>query len=338
MFDDLEKAAEAELWSAVPQQVRELHAIVRPLAEKVAAVVKRTGYTGAVGYSPVNSQLCLAGGLVKLSDFHDIADTVVTGNEFPDTDLVLLKAADGGYLGPVARGLAAVQKPFGGPNPLTSAIVGGLVGGGLGYGGGTLLESILPEKQFQKGRLRKVMAGIGAGMGATPGAVWGTLKNHDDHENPGQTFEDRGAGWTSAYPFHKEAGRNAVGAMFMPTIPVDAFNRAVWNDVHQTPNLFGTKSQWGDNSQQLSTPPRVAAAASGLVAGAAASRGGNAVSVWDVARAGAIGGGKGLLAGLVGAKVIGAITGLKPEAQKSIWRAGAAAGALTNAMSVVFGN
>lgn len=345
-------------WEAVPESVQSLYLRVFPIGTKLAAMSQECPMPqgAAVAFDPARDCLHVIGGECDTARMQEKLASigvrqVVTAHTMPEAhDLVLIKTANDGYLAPVANGLAAVQRPFGGPSPLTSAIVGGLLGGGLGYGGGWLLEKLLPEKQFAPGRLSKVLAGVGAGVGAMPGAWWGTLKHRSDPRNPGQTFEDQGAGWTSSYPFRpedydksaefrKEANlQNRVGALFMPTIPVDAFNKAVWNDVHQSPNPFGTKSPWGDNSQPLSTPPPVAAAASGIVAGASAARGGSSnVSIWDVARAGAVGGGKGLLAGLVGAKVIGAIAGLRPEYQRKIWQTGAAAGALTNAMNVVFG-
>ena len=138
-------------------------------------------------------------------------------------------------------------------------------------------------------------------------------------------------------------GAEGAGALFIPSIPVDAFNRTVWSDVIQTPNPFGTKSGWGDNSQQMHTPPGVAAAVSGLVAGAGAMRGQQVVSPWDVAQVAARAGvnaGLGALAGaatgIVVGKTLGRLAGLTPVAQNYLRQSGAWGGALTNLVSTLF--
>lgn len=317
-------------------------------------VAKMASAPAPVAFDLETEQFCVVGESAKLKEKVAAVGGRVIDNTEPNLNsLVWIK---------LARPLqwwAAAQKPFGGPTPLTAAILNGLLGAGVGYGGGYLAEKLLPKKHFRPGRLSKVLALAGAAAGSAAPLWWGTLKYHADPLNPGKTFADRGAGWMSRYPFRPEdyhesealagldipqdaalrkKGSDRTGALFAPTIPVDAFNQAVWNDVTQAPNPWGTKSPWSDNAQPLHTPAPVAAAASGLVAGAAAARNGAShVSIWDVAKAGAIGGGQGLLAGLVGGKVIGALTGLQPKAQKKVWQLGAAGGALTKAMQIVFG-
>ena len=57
------------------------------------------------------------------------------------------------------------QFPGGIPNspaPLTSMLVGGLAGAGLGYGAGYLGEAVLP-REWRRGNLRNTMAMAGAG-------------------------------------------------------------------------------------------------------------------------------------------------------------------------------
>lgn len=125
------------------------------------------------------------------------------------------------------------------------------------------------------------------------------------------------------------------GGLFTPSIPVDAFNNAVWTDAWQNP--FGSRSTFGDNSQPVRTPPQVAAAVSGLVAGAGASRNSSHVSPWDVAIAAGTAAGKGWLGGLVLGKTVGALAGMPPEAQRKLQDIGLWGGLLTGAVKSVFG-
>ena len=60
---------------------------------------------------------------------------------------------------------ALAGKPFGGPTAMTNTITGALIGGGLGYGGGKLMEMLAPEKYVERGRLSKNLALAGAILG-----------------------------------------------------------------------------------------------------------------------------------------------------------------------------
>jgi hypothetical protein len=206
---------------------------------------------------------------------------------------------------------------------------------------------LLPEEQFEPGRMRKNMAMLGAGLGALPGAATGLaqarIPEAGGSDQPGFAKYLNPTPWLSGYSwkgamFDKMAADFAAqsGGVFLPTIPVDAFNRAIWNDVRAIPNRFGTKSPWGDNSQPLSTPPPVAAAASGLLSGAAALTGRDRVSPFQVATAAGLAAGKGLLGGMAVGKVFGALAGLRPEAQAQLQRAGTWAGLITGAVNGLF--
>jgi hypothetical protein len=244
-----------------------------------------------------------------------------------------LRVKSANALSPAVDALGVAQRPLGGPHPLSAAIVGGLVGGGLGYGGGALAERLLPEEHFERGRLRRSLALLGAGLGATPGLAWGGTNM--------QMPEDTGGGlkaWLSPFPFKKASfGDDAYGALFMPTIPRDAFNQAVWSDVVQGQNPYGTKSPWGDNSQPLGTPAPVAATVSGIVAGTAAATGQDAVSPLQVAMTAASTAGRGYMAGLLFGKTMGALAGLRPEAQDQLKQMGLWGGLLTGAVGSLFG-
>ncbi len=61
------------------------------------------------------------------------------------------------------------------PSPLAAMLTAGLLGAGLGWGGGRLLNRLLPEHYGDNlGRTGAVLGGL---AGAAPGAVWG-LTNH----------------------------------------------------------------------------------------------------------------------------------------------------------------
>lgn len=57
------------------------------------------------------------------------------------------------------------------PSPLAAMLTSGLIGAGLGYGGGRLLEATLPEGYGKK--LGRTGALLGGAVGMAPGAVWG---------------------------------------------------------------------------------------------------------------------------------------------------------------------
>jgi hypothetical protein len=126
-----------------------------------------------------------------------------------------------------------------------------------------------------------------------------------------------------------------ITGLFTPSIPVDAFNNAVWQDA--IPNPYGTRSTFGDNSQRLGTPPQVAAVVTGLISGAGAARESSHVSPMDVAMAAGAAAGKGWLGGLVLGKTLGALAGLPPEGQERLKQVGLFGGMLTGAVRELFG-
>ena len=76
-------------------------------------------------------------------------------------------------LSPVMDALGSIQKPLGGPNPLTLSLLLGALGTAGGYAGGALAEQFLPESQFEHGVLRKRTALLGGLAGLAPGVAWG---------------------------------------------------------------------------------------------------------------------------------------------------------------------
>lgn len=278
-----------------------------------------------------------------------------------------------GFENPISQ----TQQPLGGPNPLTAMLVHGALGAGLGHlagwGAEKFLGGVLPEDMLEEGRGRKAGTVLGALLGAAPAAYWASI-NLRNQPQAGHGLNAVSSGWPfrpqdqggqlpeSLTGFDKQSNRFAgldvpdieieektaafdagdSGALFFPSIPVDAFNRAVWNDTAHPGsaqnNPFGTKSPWGDNNQPLGTPPPVAAAVTGVVAGTGAALNQTHVSPWEVAMTAGLAAGKGYLGGLVLGKTVGALAGLSPKAQKGLQQLGLWSGMLSGAVNSLFGS
>src|SRR5262249_4495166 len=79
-------------------------------------------------------------------------------------------------LGPAADVFGLKDGPinslWGGPRPLATALAGGALAAGAGYGTGWLAENLLPSV-LKKKRLRKSLAIMGGLAGAAPGVLQG---------------------------------------------------------------------------------------------------------------------------------------------------------------------
>lgn len=233
-----------------------------------------------------------------------------------------------------------LQEFVGAPGPLGAMLVGGGIGGGLGYGAGWLASQLLPEEYVDKRRIRRLSAAAGAALGAMPGLYTGLLQYRQLGPQYGDsTFGDAGLSWTDYGPLKNPAMQksssdlqNEAGAFFGKTIPVDAFNKAVWQNVVVNP--YGTKDAFGDNSQSLKTPPGVAAVASGVV-GLASTLNDDArkVSPFEVGIAVAKSGLGGLAGGWALGKTLGALAGLSEGAQTVFQQTGLWGGMLSGAVS-----
>lgn len=239
---------------------------------------------------------------------------------------------------------AAWNKPLGefGTSPLASMLTSGLLGGGLGYMGGALAEHLLPEDIIERGKLRKTTAILGALAGAAPPAYLGTVGmrlNASEGKNPWKAwiepntfFGAQKKAIHSAYEHIKtlsdesaeeivkqafDENLNDAGLMHLPFIPVDAFNRTVMMDPYAT------------------LPLQIATA--GLTEAANQAKGNTGIiSPYDIARIG-VGMGAGLSQAYLGGKVLGALAGLTPQAQKTLQQAGMFAGALKAVVPGLFG-
>lgn len=80
---------------------------------------------------------------------------------------VYIKNAKDGLLPMIGSGYNDAQRLIGGPNPLTSMLLSGALGAGIGYGGGWLANKLLPEYVSPSAKKRLAIAG-GLGMAAIP--------------------------------------------------------------------------------------------------------------------------------------------------------------------------
>ena len=305
----------------------------------------------------------------------------------------------------IKRGDATLAKPTdwagkltGGASPLSNAIVGGLVTGGLGYGAGSLIEYLFPDEYMERGRLRRTMGLAGLAGGTAPGLWqayanaqtsreagqpqgWSSLWKPNAVTPPSQTTADnmesmrRGsiqdqpfrvtqAAWDemraglNGLPLPDEmflrASRNFTKLAFgtintalgmtggggVRSIPVDAFNQAIWNDVHNhnraATNPYGTKSVFGDNNQPLHTPPMIGAMATGLTSGIQQMYGGAPMLTRDHFVNGVFQATKDLVKARVGGGILGALAGVTPAGQKKLQDLGIWGGFLTGAVKTIF--
>lgn len=209
------------------------------------------------------------------------------------------------------------NKAFGGPSPLSNAIVSGLLLGGLGYGAGTLAEQVFPDTFLERGRLRKPLAIIGAlgGLGigaANAGATYRALPDNG-YWRAWVTKND-----TPVPPPVKQGSDFTFGGNFTPTginapyIPVDAFNRATWADASKN---------YDQSSFVNHTSPQVAAATTGILSGIKQQTGSSIISPSTVIK-GLASAGVGLATATLAGKTIGALAGLSPVAQESVQNMG----------------
>jgi len=413
VLNKLAAAAELQDWQTVPTRVRQLYKEAQPLA---ARVVEATEYLPAsLGYGEVYyhpEKQALHAVLGDRDDEHHMAwrdalettgcQVTIADCALPDApeEWIRVKRADGP--------LGFFNKPFewggkltGGPSPLSNALVGSLLTGGLGYGSGWLLEHLFPEKYVERGRLRRTLGLLGAAGGALPGVLqygqnaataqeagkplgWlGTaitptdnvpvnpaalqrlqeqtrsMGPHGAHYDPARAeyvgerelraaHEQLGASALPDYLANSLAGLfktaydgGQAGGVGLRAVPMDAFNRAIWNDVQAgmtaSRNIYGTKSPWGDNSQALHTPPQLGAATSGLVSGIQEMYGGQSVlSPMHFVRGLATAGVDMATAKIVGG-TLGALGGLTPLAQEKLQDVGLWGGLIRGTVGSMLG-
>ncbi len=224
------------------------------------------------------------------------------------------------------------------PTPLKAMLASGIVGAGLGYGAGYAGEHMLPNN-WQRGKLRKTMALIGALTGAAPAMAWGlgnklngadfnddSFLNTPKVENnydwpPAPVSEDYRIG-DVLWPSKIKTAESLTGLDLTKTlIDTQELERTIWGDPRVAPRL----------------PNNVQAATSGLMAAAReVSSSPRFVTPADMAHVTA-GMGVGWLSGAIVGKALGVLTGLPSSAQETLKQTGMWAGAIRTIIPTAFG-
>jgi len=411
------RACELQEWQAVPGRVATLYKAAAPVAATIKKILKnlKSSDRGYVFWHPEDRIIWAVLGDGDDEQTHQRwhnalkavkgVSSVKTVSEVhpPNQDEWVMVKRAAAPLGFIGKPMEWAGKLTGGPSPLTNALVGGLLTGGLGYGTGWLLEHLMPKRFVDRGKLRKTLGVLGAGLGAVPGAwqwaansanarqagspmgisslwtphekvptvggnleatahtsgpqggVWdpdeGIVKTNqlaamrEALDLPGLSESDLGIIKQAVMPYqtrfdpsyqHRDAGGTGL-----KSVPMDAFNRAVWNDVRRGmtagSNPFGTKSPWGDNTQGMHTSPAVGALATGMVGGVQQMFGNPpSIPVGHLAK-GFMQAGIDAAAANIGSKVLGALVGVSPPVQNRLQDIGLWGGLLRGTMASMLG-
>lgn len=268
----------------------------------------------------------------------------------------------GGHLGFFPEGLS--QYIPGAPSPLAATLAGGLAGGALGYGGAWLASQATP-RSWDRSRMRRNWAMIGALAGAAPGAVWAV-----NNAAGGRPMNDSSVFNTppdKTEHYSPVLGDGKPNPEFDPAaeyVRMPRFKGACESAPVQLPehikqavsygmNGFGSfdpdpamdvnhfsDTVWYDPRVAPLIPPPIRAAATGLMEGAARLAGGSAgtqfVFPTDVGRM-ALGMGSGYMSGLLVGKALGALMGMPEPVQDRLKQTGMWAGLVTNLVPMAFG-
>lgn len=351
------KSANNLSWQDVPEQAVVYANAVRDTYNKVAKALLPGTYAWINPYDSrvvVDKSGDVSICLEKEAIAHDVCQPMDSLSEGPPW--IMIKSARdllmSDVFGPVAQTLMLKPSRFsnaiGGATPLASMLAGGLLSAGLGYGAGALAETLAP-RVFEKGKTRKRLAALGGVLGAIPGAglgalgmsTWGSKLNPERDRSSWNAFVRPnvlfGSPATVASPINKAAealrtiqpeiseemqkAADMFGGMApsisLEPIPVDAFNRLVLNDPFTPPNMQAATLGVVNAASNLNGPSRF-------------------VSPMDIARIG-LGMGAGYVQATIGGKVLGALAGVTPEAQRTLQNVGVVAGAIKSVVPGLFG-
>ena len=314
-------ATTIEQWQAVPARVAEL--LPQTLAVKVAHTVAARdadllGATYAT-WQPEKDLLTVyvAKELPTKQQQEKYAARVARNHVFVlaaqpnwETEILVKRAG----LPWAAPAFDYAQKSLGGATPLTNAMLIGLTAGGLGYGAGTLVENLFPERYLERGRLRKTL-GL---AGALTGLGYGSLAAHTNARANDKSWLQ---GWlirNDSVPKYQmprikvseawlDPSTYGNSGLFTPSVDVRKMNEAIWRDTQK--GLY--------NGFNQHTPPAYAAATAGLMSGLSAGTGSPIIRPSDVI-SGIASAGVGLATANVAGKALSALAGLTPMAQEKI--------------------
>ena len=350
------KSASNLSWEDVPEQSILYAEAIRGTYKKVANALLPGTYAWINPYDNrvvVDKSGDVSISLEKEAIAHDICQPEDSLSEGPPW--VLVKCARDTLMsdvfGPAAQALMLKPSRFsnaiGGATPMASMLAGGLLSAGLGYGAGTIAESLAP-RMFEKNTLRKRLAALGGVLGALPGAgagamgmaTWDSHLNPDREKSPFNAFITpnvifgsprtaspikQAAEYLAAiqpditYEMQKSANQfgGFAPSISIEPIPVDAFNRLVLNDPFTTAPMQAATMGIVNAASNIGGPSRF-------------------VSPMDIARVG-MGMGAGYIQASIGGRVLGALAGLTPEAQRTLQNAGVVAGAVKSVVPGLFG-
>lgn len=204
-------------------------------------------------------------------------------------------------------------------SPVAAMLTTGLLGGGLGYGTGWLLERMLPER-WDRGRTRQATALLGALLGAAPGAAWAI-----NNALAGKSiFSPWPLTEADAIQNMKSAFDLGTGTSLAPAVDVDEFNRAIWAE--------------RTVANRLNPATQLAASAA---VGAAHRMPGGIGPGWVTPRQMAhlaAGMGVGYASGSLVGKVLGMLTGMPKDTQETLKQTGMYAGLVQAVIPKLFGD
>lgn len=248
------------------------------------------------------------------------------------------KQAAEGVLPAVGTAGTVAQTAMGGPNPLTSMLLGSALGAGLGYGGGWLMHKMMPEYVDERAaRNWAILGGLG---GAVPGAVLHGRPNVKELGWGGLLMPSRTQGRKPLMVKENYARNDELNTMlfklaaYTGVMPADNLYTKEGLAMPETYNPYNdyvpavNTDDWG---RAVNRDPYLQAHEKALAAGlpiaATAYRGSTWVSPMDVAQVAG-----GTMLGAFYGKALGSIAapflGLTPKAQEGLQQAGMLAGAV----------
>ena len=222
-------------------------------------------------------------------------------------------------LAETVQGLAGWNDRFYPPSPLASLLASGILGAGLGYAGATLASGLLPGR-WDKKKFRRTGLLLGGMAGAAPGALE-TFKSlligqpvtdgsHMQHKNSNPKTGALEDGYLPRTPKYSPG----------PVIDSEAMLHTIWRSPmvsgQLTPKERSLMTGVLSSTRQIADSPYLTPA--------------------DMARLTA-GMGVGYASGLVAGKVLGVLTGMPPDTQKTLADTGMYAGVVKSVLPMVFG-
>lgn len=236
---------------------------------------------------------------------------------------------------------------FGG-RPIASTIASGLLGAGIGYGGGALLDKITPRAlRGEKGRMKYIGMGLGGAAGAGFGAIPGLANWHEgrdfndntlwsgfpddgfDGDLTGNSYKAASEQFVAkmAYQVHPKGISSTMGGPAFsqaPLIRTDALGNVLWGtkaDPQTTAMTMGAMYGANRMPDSRSRPGLVTPHQTGLMGMAMGAAGG---------------GMKGYATGYIVGKGLGLLTGMPQSTQNKLKQSGMALGIINSLVPRLF--